>query len=63
MANAAHLPIEMRYRLVEDLISMATKLNLLVPVKIDEETKTRIMHYQDKIPGFVKFQRAFGEAV
>ena len=60
MANAAYIPIEMRYRLSKYLNGMATKLDWLVPVKIDEITKPRIMHYQDKMPGF-KYLRAFGK--
>jgi hypothetical protein len=60
--NAVQIPKSEHFKLWSEAAKTVTALDNLIPVTWKGETKTRYYHAGHKIPKFVKYLRAFGEA-
>ena len=62
MMNQANIPRVLRYALFPSVTIMATKLDWLTVIDLEGVAKTRIEHFQGKLPAFAKHLRTWGEA-
>ena len=59
---AANIPLDLRYQVGYKAFQMATLLDNLTPVTIEDKTMTRYEHWAGQNPGFVEHLRTWGEA-
>ena len=57
-----NVPEEYKHIVGQKAFETATKLDALVPVTINGETKTRAEHFEGKLPNFVKHMKKWGLA-
>ena len=60
--SEARVPKEKKHIVAEKAFETATKLDRLIPVKINGVTKPCVKHWSGKIPGFAKHLHTWGEA-
>jgi hypothetical protein len=60
--NRANFPLEVRFTLFAEVSNCIAKLDWLTVIKLDDEKKTRIEHYQGSLPAFANQLRTIGEA-
>ena len=57
MMNRENVPEEYRYVLFKYAVTTATKLDMLLVVKIDGSTAMRCLHWSGSVPRFAKHLR------
>ena len=62
MMHHAHVPMEEHYLLLADAFDMATKIDGLIPIELDGETKTQDEHWCGVQQRFVPHMQVWGEA-
>ena len=58
----AKVPQSMKHIVAQKAFKTATKLDGLMPVKIDGNIKARVEHWSGSIPGYAKHLKKWGEA-
>ena len=58
----ANVPYHMKYKIIQEAIKTATKLDGLVIATINGKSQTRYEHFGYKIPKFASYLKAWGEA-
>lgn len=62
MMGAAHVPVDLRYRVAVEAVRCATQLDGLVVVTLNDKTCTRDEHVYGKVPKWATKLRTYGEA-
>ena len=62
MLEDAHIPYLKKYKIIQEAILTATKLDGLVVSTINNKTQTRYEYFGYPIPKFAKYLKTWGEA-
>jgi hypothetical protein len=62
MMGAAHVPVDLRYRVAVEAVRCATQLDGLVVVTLNDKTCTRDEHVYGKVPKWATKLRTYGKA-